>query len=296
MAPTRVSSAILVAAFAGLTACAHPKPHSTGSSSSTTTGAGGAACNPGPASATFGCNEKRVVIPTRSGITVGFDVVMPPGNAAPTRAVVLLTGGNGKLSLTDQGMDPTAAQNFVVRTRDLYAQAGFVAAVPDVPSDQSSGYVGNFRSSPEHATDVLAVVGWVKSHWSVPVWLVSTSRGTISAANAAARATTITPDGLVLTSCVTASPGGQDSLANVDLTAIHVPTLAVDHQKDACAASPYSGAVTMTNQRGWPLITEMGGTDNCTNSTCECGATSYHGFNGLDGEVVPKILSFITSH
>jgi alpha-beta hydrolase superfamily lysophospholipase len=50
---------------------------------------------------------------------------------------------------------------------------------------------------------VRALIAALREDAPVPVWLVGTSMGTVSAANAAARLMTGGPDGLVLTSTVT---------------------------------------------------------------------------------------------
>jgi hypothetical protein len=246
------------------------------------------------ASATFAANERLVTIPTRPGVTLSFDVVTPA--SAPSHAVILLAGSNGKLGLTSTGMAPGAAQNFVVRTRQAYAAAGFAAAVPDTPSDHPQGTTGQFRSSQADALDMQALVAWLKGQWSVPVWMVATSRGTISAANAAARSKTDAPDGVVLTSCVTVDPGdaGQDSLANVDLAAIRAPVEAIDHRQDGCPASPFANAQAMATARGWPFVPVDGGVE--APDADPCGPLSHHGFDGLDAQVVADVVAFVTQH
>jgi len=249
------------------------------------------ACTPAAASDTFTCNEKRIVIESRSGVTLAFDLVEP--SSKPKRAVILLSGGDGKLSLTDRGMDGGASKNFVVRTRQAYASAGLVAAVPDAPSDQPNGLDGDFRSSEAHAEDMRALIVWLDANYHVPVWMVSTSRGTISAANAAARLGAQGPKGIVLTSPVTVSEKGKDSLERVDLTKITVPCDVISHADDGCPASPHDGAKAMGKAHDWPFSTPRGGSESCTDTKCRCGPASHHGFEGLDGEVMPTILAFV---
>ncbi len=58
----------------------------------------------------------------------------------------------------------------------------------EVPSDHKTGYgYGAFRASQEHAQDIAGVIVALRREASVPVWVVGTSMGTISAANVAAR-------------------------------------------------------------------------------------------------------------
>jgi hypothetical protein len=248
-------------------------------------------CSPAPASATFTCNEARVAIETRAGVTLAFDLVTPA--KAPSRVVILLTGGDGNVSLTERGMSESASKNFVVRTRQAYATAGLVAGVPDSPSDHEGGLEGDFRSSPEHAEDMRALIAWLDVRYHLPVWMIATSRGTISAANAGARLGTSGPRGLVLTSPLTVSEKGKDSLEHVDLAKVTIPVEVISHAEDGCGGSPYSSASAMAKARGWRLVTEQGGSESCNDPACKCGPSSHHGFDGLDGEVVPKILAFV---
>jgi pimeloyl-ACP methyl ester carboxylesterase len=55
----------------------------------------------------------------------------------------------------------------------------------------------------EHAADVKQAIAAMREVAPVPVWLVGTSMGSLSAANAAARLPEGGPDGIVLTSSVT---------------------------------------------------------------------------------------------
>jgi len=79
-----------------------------------------------------------------------------------------------------------------------------MVVVVDAPSDrQNPPDLSGFRGTPEHITDLKAVIAWLRKQADVPVWLVGTSCGTESAAFAA---TSLTghdgPDGLVLTSTI----------------------------------------------------------------------------------------------
>ena len=252
-----------------------------------------AECVPAAVSPAFACNEKRVAIDTRPGVTLAFDLVEP--STTPKRAVILLSGGDGKLSLSDEGMSESASHNFAVRIRQAFANEGIVAAVPDVPSDQPNGLEGDFRSSKDHAEDMRALIAWLDGKYHVPVWMVATSRGTISAANAAARLGGSGPHGIVLTSPVTVSENGKDSLAHVDLATIQAPCQVVSHAEDGCPASPHDGAKAMADEHNWSFISEKGGSEHCSDAKCRCGPASHHGFEGLDGKVIPKILAFMNA-
>src|SRR4051794_1259030 len=146
--------------------------------------------------------EQRVVdIPTRPGVTQRMLMLSP---AEPKAAVVLFAGGHGGLQVFANGSMKWGEGNFLVRTRQLFADAGLTVAVIDAPSDrQSPPFLSGFRQRPEHAADVKAIIGWLRENGKVPVWLVGTSRGTQSAAYVSTELTGPDgPDGLVLTSTI----------------------------------------------------------------------------------------------
>jgi hypothetical protein len=77
-------------------------------------------------------------------------------------------------------------------------------------------------------------------------------------------------------------------------TDIRVPTLVIHHKKDGCMVTPYelAGALmqNLTQTPKKELLTLSGG-DLSVSDPCE--ASSYHGFLGLDAEVVTAIASWI---
>lgn len=261
----------------------------------------------------FECNESLQTLATR-GFTLAFDLVVPTGGQ-PTAVVILLPGGDGVLRLTATGIG-AAADNFCVRTRQTYAKSGFVVAIPDVPSDRSAG-LNNFRNTPQHATDLGHLVQHMQGAYpGLPVWMVSTSRGTISATNALANAPT-KPDHVVLTSSVTFTPmnaADQENIYDVPNAegslALAVPhaLLMIHDSLNACQASPPisgmkgSGAEALAEKigdmahfvliDGGPMPPSAG-----TDPHGVCGGLAYHGFYGNDALVVSqKIIPFIQNH
>jgi hypothetical protein len=234
--------------------------------------------------------EQLVKLPTRPGVEQPFWVDEPAG--APVASVILFAGGEGYLG---SARGPTLNnQNFLVRTRGKFAAQGFLVAIPDVPSDHPSG-LGEFRSSSEHATDIAAVIAYMRKKAPVPVWLVGTSRGTISAANAAARLKTGGPDGLVLTSSIVA-PSRRESaiIGTVDVASITVPTLFLHNREDGCSVSNFGGvtglmnAFTQVPKRD--LIVVEGGSPPQSDP---CEALSRHGYLGIEDQVVTAIAHWI---
>jgi hypothetical protein len=301
-------------------ALAEPEPTSDASGGDATIpGAGDAsslhsACDAGePADAyatsqAFECNESLQTIATR-GVTLSFDLVLPPSGVARNGvAVILLSGGTGALGLTGTQIG-TGADNFCVRTRQMYALQGFVVAVPDAPSDHPPPQgLDNFRATPEHAADLKNVILWLRDQdggAALKVWLVATSRGTISAADVVANFPTPPegPDHIVLTSSVTVIPpdaSDQEDIQSVSADAAgvlsqHLPVLMIDDSKDKCGASPPAGAQALAEQIGDPqkdfVLLDGGPTPPVGQDVC--GGLAYHGFYEDDAVLVPRITAFI---
>jgi pimeloyl-ACP methyl ester carboxylesterase len=126
--------------------------------------------------------------------------------------------------------------------------------------------------------------------------MIGVSRGTISAANAAARLGTAGPDGLVLLSPVTA--GRHERLADVRIETIAVPTLVVHHRGDACSASPPTGAralVRRLKRATGSRSVALGQRARTPDEADPCEALTRHGYLGVEAEVVDAIVDFVAS-
>lgn len=233
-------------------------------------------------------DEFPVTVPSRESVVVPLWLGVPD---EPVAVVVLFAGGGGNIGVTGSGIERT--NNFLVRSRDLFADAGFVTAVIGLPSDRRNLY--GFRRSAKHAADVRAVIEYLRTRYVLPVWLVGTSRGTISVANAAARLSEGGPDGIVLSATVTqVSNSGGDTVYDTRLEDIRVPVLLVHHRDDDCYVTPYHGAVRLKKQlkraQRVELLSYRGGRDGSSN---DCGPRSFHGFFGIEDQVVREIGEWI---
>lgn len=243
--------------------------------------------------ATAGALEASVkTLEPRPGVSVSFFLLQPQG--PPVASVILFSGGDGVINVKNSHLRNWGRGNFLVRTRELFAGEGLLVAVLEVPSDHASGY-GRFRASKEHAQDVAAVIASLREIAPVPVWLVGTSRGTVSAAFAAARLRKGGgPDGLVLTSTVTErSRVVTDTVVDADLDEIRVPTLIVHHKQDNCVVTKYDVARLLAKEfkksARVAFIDFTGGAS--VGDPCE--AFAYHGYNGIEAEVVHTIAAWI---
>jgi len=236
---------------------------------------------------------KYIELMPRTGVVLPIYVIRPD---KPAAAVVLLPGGKGVIKLGADG--PEKGNNFLVRSRDLFAENNLLVAVVDAPIEaEVQGSLEGTRTTQEHATDISAVVSYLRTQAKVPVWVVGTSRGTISAANLAARLPEAA-DGIVLTSSVSESGKKRpDSVMKTDLASIKVPVLLVHHRKDSCYVSPY-GAMEkikkqLTNAKLVETISFSGGKQKQDNG---CKPKTYHGYFKIEDEVVKSISDWIKAH
>jgi len=242
---------------------------------------------------TFGQVSGKVVdIPTRPGVTQRFLYLAPVSAKA---SVILFAGGHGGLQIRDDGSFGWGKGNFLVRTRQLFADSGLAVVVIDAPSDrQSAPFLSGFRQTPEHVADVKAVIAWLKHRAEIPVWLIGTSRGTQSAAFIVTQLTAQEggPEGLVLTSTILIDDKGRP-VPEMALEKITIPVLVVHHEQDGCKLCPYSEIPRLMNKLSSTPKKELVSFRDGTNRGDPCEAFAYHGFNGLEEEVVKKIVTWI---
>jgi len=237
-------------------------------------------------------DEQIRTIPSRPDVTESFLLVKPPRPAVAS--VILFMGGRGAVGL-QQGRIGPRNTNFLVRTRQRFADRGLLVAVIDVPSDRTSQALVGFRTSAEHATDVRALIAALRAEAPVPVWLIGTSMGSVSAASVAARLAEGGPDGIVLTSSVMGRNREMgESLQDVALDRIRVPVLVVHHRDDGCPSSRYADTSwAMRQLSGAPkkeLLTFSGGD---TPQSPPCEPLAPHGYFGIEERVVEAIAAWI---
>jgi len=234
--------------------------------------------------------EEIVTLPTRDGVTQSFLLAAPAQNK-PAAAAVLFPGGNGNIRLrTENGEIKFGGGNFLVRSRLSFVDGGVAVAVMDAPSDESRGMDDRFRLGEKHAADITAVVAELKKRYpDTPVFLVGTSRGTISAA-ATGAALGGSVGGVVLTSTLYLAARSGPGLSNFDYGKLGVPVLLVHHVDDSCSVTPYREAQKLAESRHYPLVTVKGGLPAMSDP---CEALSAHGYLGKEKEAVEAIVNWI---
>lgn len=217
----------------------------------------------------------------------------------PVATVLLFTGGEGRVEIDDAG-EIRSGGNFLVRTRGRWAAWGFLTLVVDAPSDRhGSTGLDTYRLEAGHARDVAATIRYARGRANLPVWLIGTSRGTLSVVNAAAKIADDRPDGIVLTSSILranksrGSPVGDD-VFDVDLAAIRMPVLIAHHREDACPVTPFDSVTSLAeklvNARPLEVLAYEGGRPPISTP---CEARAQHGYFGLEEHVVGDLARWI---
>jgi len=238
--------------------------------------------------------QEIVTLSTRPGVTQSYFLTSPPEN--PQAVAVLFPGSGGLIRLREEkGQIKFGPNNFLVRSRSEFIKRGVIAAIIDAPSDYQSGggMSDEFRLGADHFADISAVVtDLAKRFPKTPIFLVGTSRGTISAAALGARFGQQVA-GVVLTATLFRQSSGRagesgPGLSRFDFGTIKVPVLFVHHVNDQCAVTPYGDAARLVDK--YPLVSVLGGRPP---ESGPCDALSAHGFLGKESETVEQIVNWM---
>jgi len=248
-------------------------------------------------------------------------LLIDPGNAdpavdgfapiVPKVVLMLFTGGDGRLNLSP-GQQNSGSTNFLVRARYHFAAEGYAVAVVDAASDflahdhadaidngfpHGSGLRGHRLPDRLHGDkyllDLAAVMEDLRSRYpGLSLWAVGTSRGTISAAVAAANVSP-PPDGIVLTSSLT-GPSDVGDLKSADLEAIAVPALIVSHKDDQCSVTkPDDSRALKKRLTASPRVQVILFNGGSAPLSDACDPLAPHGYFGIEQKVIDVITSWI---
>ena len=236
--------------------------------------------------------QEMVTVQTRPGVTQSFFIAQM-GQRKPQAVALLMAGGGGNINLRiEQGQVRFNQGNFLPRSRREFIRNGVLPVILDNPSDQQGGegMSDNFRAGAQHVTDMRAVLAEVKKrHPGLPVFIVGTSRSTLSAAYLGG-ALEGELAGVVLTSSIFFSDQRArfPALAGYNWSKVKAPMLFVHHGDDACGATPYHEAARLG--RRFPLITVKGGKPA---ESPPCEPLAQHGFYGKEAETVDAIAAWM---
>ena len=238
--------------------------------------------------------QEIVTVSARPGATQTFFIASPPKN--PQAIAILFSGSGGFIRIRrEEEKIKFDDENFLVRSRAEFIKRGVVAAIVDAPSDQQKnwGMTDEFRKSEQHFTDISSVATDLGKRFSpIPLFLVGTSRGAVSAAALGAR---FGPRiaGAVLTASMFRPAGRQShepgtGLSGFDFSTIKTALLFVHHVSDQCVVTPYGDAARLVDQ--YPLVSVFGGR---LQQSDPCGPQSAHGFFGREPETIEQIVNWM---
>jgi hypothetical protein len=243
------------------------------------------------AAAPCAVSQEMVSVATRPGVTQPF-VILPMAGREPAAIALLYVGGPGRINArSEEGHVKFGARNFLPRSGAEFARNTILPVVMDAPSDQQGELSEGYRMGSEQTADARAVVGELKRRFpTLPVYVVGTSRGSISAAFVGRD---LGPEvaGVVLTSSVFggANPRRQvPSLRGFDYAAIQSRLLFVHHREDACEHTPYAAAARLGSR--YDLISVRGGSPA---ESGPCEPFHAHGYFGREAQTVDAIAGWM---
>jgi len=232
--------------------------------------------------------DELLIIPTRTVTTSYW--WMPRERAIAN--LILFSGGAGGIGYRE---GKPQSGNFLIRSREYFAtgnpQAAFNVALMGNASDMRQ-LDDHHRVSREHMQDIAAVIAQIRTQNALPIWLIGTSLGTISAAAAAIELGSAV-DGVVLTSSYVRFKS-RYSVPQQDLSKIKIPILVMSHEQDSCRVTlPREMKYIMENLTEAPIkkLLLLTGGDNPRGD--ECGAFHWHGFIGMEARAANVVTDWI---
>ncbi|MEY4729967.1 MAG: hypothetical protein RL020_1125 [Pseudomonadota bacterium] len=225
-------------------------------------------------------------IPTRANVETK---VFWHATEGATATLLIFPGGGGGYGKVEDGW-PTS-QNFLVRSSQLFAKQRFNLAIFGRPTDSEElGYED--RIAEKHMQDIKATLEWIKQKNNLPIWVVGTSRGTISATAAMINIPDLIAGGVLTSSILNYKKVG--AVPSQDLSKIKMPVLVYHHKQDACEqCRPHEAANIISGLRNAPIkkLIMVSGGANPSGGVCE--ALHWHGFIGMEPEAVAEISTWI---
>jgi hypothetical protein len=206
---------------------------------------------------------------TTGGETIPYILTSKPGT--PAYAVILMPGGQGRVNprMMDGKLVFAGGGNFLIRSRELFADGRFVAVSTDA------------TSTPDR---MLAIVRDLEARFGkIPIYLIGTSRST-EATVALAKPL----DGMVAGFVHTSSMNG---IAGFDPRGLKSRHLIVLHVMDACRVTSPSAGAASHRKYDTELIEMNGG----TSVGDDCEAYAHHGYNGIEQATVDRIKAWIAT-
>jgi pimeloyl-ACP methyl ester carboxylesterase len=203
--------------------------------------------------------------------------------------IVMFSGGADDLGIEKDGQIKHA-DNFVVRSRELWTAKGYGVVLVDAIDHQS---MRGKRSNAAYADVTREVIDFAHEQANAPVWVMGTSQGSIAAMNAASHEKGSRLAGVILTESVSILGGSHETVFDAYPQDVYVPALIVANKDDRCSVAPPSMAESiaqsMRNTHATVLFVQGGS----VRSSNECASLSPHGYYGIEGLVVDEIAAWM---
>jgi pimeloyl-ACP methyl ester carboxylesterase len=237
-------------------------------------------------SAAAWAQDSLVTLPTREGQSISY-WWMPADGARTT--VLLFSGGSGGIGLRD---GRPQSNNFLIRSGEFFRAQGLNVAMLGNPTDKRQ-LDDAWRTSAMHRADVNGVLADLRQRGSQVLWLVGTSRGTVSVA-ALGIALQDQLAGLVLTASIGSHNVAATSVPQQAIDQIRLPVLVYHHKNDACR-------ITLARDTEWILrglknapIKKRWIVEGGSNPEGDpCRALHWHGFIGMEEQAAKDISGWI---
>lgn len=245
-----------------------------------------------------------------TGVTMDYFINWPSNASAPKAVVVLIGGANLNMNFsgdTTLGVpDSSGGGNFLVRTAQLFAEAGYLTVAinrpSDLPTNATNADADQYRISVNHAVDILTVLKHINTQ-NLPVFLAGTSHGAISAVAANLIAT-----GISLSSPVTNNSDnpsnlyvGDPNIANLKTSFVQRPVHVLWNTNDLCSVAPPAGSQTLCNSLSGAMCNSVSGGlevttpgNGVTSSDIgPCQSYDFHGYFGIETAAVSSITNWL---
>lgn len=230
---------------------------------------------------------ENVVMPDGRSQRLLFDGPIKNGRGV----IVMFPGGAGEVGIKPSG-NIQNDENFVVRTRTLWAQKGFGVVIVDAIDGKS---LRGVRSTASYARDIATILAFVHSETGAPVWVMGTSQGSIAAMRAASESVQGELAGVVLTESVSVLGKSHETVFDSNPENVRIPALIVANQDDGCWVAPPGKAkeIAASMPHAPSTIMMVKGGEYASKNVC--GSRSPHGYWGIEGKVVDQIDDWMGS-
>ena len=202
----------------------------------------------------------------------------------PKATVLLFIGGGGLLRITDTG--GTGNMHTFVRSFGMWRDYEVQAVLIDSPFDLGNALRGHRRASKEHLDRVSEVIRYFHAKSNRPIWIFGHSMGT---STVAAFLSSERPEIALLRGYIVAGTHRGESIP----ASVKLPALGIHHRREACPSTPISATEFIMNTRTPDTPRAMVLLDGGDDKGDRCQAMAYHGFNGIEHELIKTAADFV---